>query len=265
MNKLLYIFVVCFCIGIIVFGHFHWKTKINSKPEMQSVQAGSIYEGEQETIHKEELIDHNKLTSNLSDEIREKVINAVENEVPVHMAVIGSDAQSKGENPWPILVQEKLNEEYGEGVFKLTPYSFGEETSIRVHSSDRYAEIIEEHPDIVLLEPFILNDNRGRIAVKDTKTAILLMKSKLLERNEEAVLILQPPHPIYQSNSYDNQVVEIREFAEENDILFLNHWENWPGTSDVTIKEYVLSDDSAPNDKGNKVWAEFISDYFIGK
>ncbi|MCF6409976.1 hypothetical protein [Pseudalkalibacillus salsuginis] len=76
-------------------------------------------------------------------------------------------------------------------------------------------------------------------------------------------MMIQPPHPIEDSISYESQVEAIEEFANDSEILFLNHWENWPDGEEVG--QYLNDDQSGPNKQGNQVWAEYILNYFTGK
>ena len=58
---------------------------------------------------------------------------------------------------------------------------------------------------------------------------------------------------------------ELQQFAEDNDIPYLNHWEAWPDQDSEEIKEYITEDSSQPSVKGHEVWAEYMIDYFIAK
>ena len=51
---------------------------------------------------------------------------------------------------------------------------------------------------------------------------------------------IQPPHPLYQATYYPVQVEALAQYAEDNDIPYLNHWEAWPDQDSKEIKDYLL-------------------------
>ncbi len=256
-------------IGAIVFGHIHWKMKINDSivsandeviEENEEVTAEQI-EGEQREDQQVNLAD---LTQNLEEKAAIIVKDAVASGETLDVAIIGSGAQTKGEQPWPELVQAGLDHAYGEGVFSIQNHSFGDEFSIYAIRKDEMYSIIDDQPDIVILEPFLLNDNVD-INIDDTIDSIRILKRQLTKANENIVFMVQPPHPIFEPTLYATQVDRLEQYAEEEGVTYLNHWENWPSVSDEEIKNYVLEDISGPNDEGNQLWAEYIVNYFTGK
>ena len=125
-------------------------------------------------------------------------------------------------------------------------------------------EVIEEQPDLVLFEPFTLKDN-GVVAIDDslenTSAVIAKIKESLPDTSDPA----PPPHPLYHATYYPKQVEALQQFAEDNDIPYLNHWEAWPDQNSEEIKEYISEDSSQPSVKGHQVWADYLIDYFIAK
>ncbi|WP_261131708.1 SGNH/GDSL hydrolase family protein [Bacillus sp. Marseille-Q3570] len=268
MKKLLYITTIILSIAIIVLGHFHWNSKINDAIANAKANAEPLSkkdETKEESVKgKESELDVDDLTKNLSEKARMLVGGAIESGETIEVALIGSEAQGMGEAPWPELLQIGIDHAYGEGIFELKSYDFGEDHSNVAIYKEKMADIVDSQPDIVLLEPFIMNDN-GDVGVKDTIEAIKILERRFSESNEDTVFMLQPSHPIFEPQVYAMQVEGIKEFAEKEKITYLDHWDNWPDVKDEKVRDYIKDDLSGPNDKGNEVWAEYLINYFTGK
>ncbi|WP_408007913.1 SGNH/GDSL hydrolase family protein [Pseudalkalibacillus sp. A8] len=268
MKKSLYITTIILSITTIIFGHFHWNSKINNTIANAKENAEQVSEKDQPANDvkgsNESKPDIKELTKNLSEETKDLISDAIESGEAIDIAVVGSEAQGMGETPWPVLLQSGLDEAYGEGLFNINSYDFGDETSINVIKLEKMTEIIESQPDIVLLEPFIMNDN-GEVGVNDTIDAIKILERRFTESNEDIIFMLQPSHPIFEPQVYAIQVNGIKEFAEDEGITYLHHWDDWPDVSDEDVKDFIQEDLSGPNDRGNKIWAEYLINYFTGK
>ena len=149
-----------------------------------------------------------------------------------------------------------------EGVSQLNVRSFGEKTSLEAMREIR-DQGIESTPDILLLEPFLLKDN-GEIRIEDSLDAVTNIISSYRNVNEDLIIILQPSNPLYDSKFYPLQVKKLKDYAEKNDYIYLNHWKAWPELDNVEMEDY-LTGDSKPNHKGHQIWAKYLVDYFTGK
>ncbi|MCM3709225.1 SGNH/GDSL hydrolase family protein [Sporosarcina luteola] len=113
--------------------------------------------------------------------------------------------------------------------------------------------------DVVLLEPFTLNNN-GRVVIEDEHRHILRLRDTL---QEDAVLLLMPSQPIHRPNFYLTQIRSLGNFAAVREIPYIDHWTAWPDVADEAILGY-LDEDSGPNDVGATAWGEALVDYFTG-
>ncbi len=123
-------------------------------------------------------------------------------------------------------------------------------------------DISKQKPDILLLEPFSYNDN-GNVGLDNTLLNLKVILSDIKQTSPEAVIYMQPSHPIYNAIFYPKEVDALREFAEEKDLTYLDHWTNWPDGKDEKMKTLLTEDQQTPNVEGNKVWAEYLASYFI--
>ncbi|WP_257350219.1 SGNH/GDSL hydrolase family protein [Pseudalkalibacillus decolorationis] len=258
MKKLLYILIVTLSIGSIIFGHFYWKAKISDN-HLSSIASAENTSNTTENVAEKKSKESKKkptkngskqpnykeLTGNMTSELQNLILQKIDAGEPIKLAIIGSGAQTKGSTPWPSLFKERLNQAYGTEVFDIVPTSFGDGWSIEIIYGDKFNSVVETSPDIVLLEPFLLNDNAD-INIDDTLASIRYMNNRFLEQNGEMVLLLQPPHPVFEPSLYLSQVESLKEFAKEKGHIYLNHWEDWPDSDNAEIKNYLLTDGSGP-------------------
>ena len=179
-----------------------------------------------------------------------------------HIAFLGSNALGEGEDSWPEIVKTSLNEAFSQSL-TVSTFSY-DLTSLEFVREDKVTEVIEEQPDLVLFEPFILKDN-GLVTIDDSLENASSTIAKIKESLPETSVLIQPSHPLYQATYYPVQVEALEQYAEDNDIPYLNHWEAWPDQDSEEIKDYLSEDASEPSAKGHQVWAEYLIDYFIAK
>lgn len=243
-------------------GNLHWQVKTGSKGAAKVLNLVDTSETQPESEADPEKQETN-YSKNLPTELAAKIKDAQEGGEPVKFVMYGSETTSSEPNAWPILLQNKLKEVYGEQVFEFVILSEKEKTSKEVINESLYKKIIEQAPDLVLLEPFLLKDN-GEIGILNTLLNVETMVAAIRKQNPEATIMLQPPHPLFGAKFYPKEVDEFKKFAEEKEYLYLDHWTNWPKGDDEKLKGY-LSADKKPNDQGNKAWAEYLIGYFVAE
>ena len=81
----------------------------------------------------------------------------------------------------------------------------------------------------------------------------------------DAVVILQPPNPIYNATYYPKQVEKLEAFAKEKHYAYYDHWTAWPDYKSKEIDQYVDPESDLPTAEGAKRWAEALAEYFIAQ
>ncbi|MGG5255140.1 SGNH/GDSL hydrolase family protein [Neobacillus sp. SM06] len=161
------------------------------------------------------------------------------------------------------IIAAKLEETFG-GKLVKTAIQTSDLTSTEFVAQKKSLEIASEQAQLILFEPFLLNDN-GNV---ETKTALANV-SKIIEDvkavNPDVTFILQPSYPLYAAKYYPLQVDALKKYASDNGITYLDHWKAWPDYQKAELKNYLLADQSGPNEKGNAIWAKFLEDYLISK
>lgn len=265
MKSFIVIIVTFLSFGLLVFGKFHYDSKIAS-------HANTTYEKKLEVETKEvkndkveasteEVVDFSAFTKNLPEEIVSKINGSVSSNLPLHLVILGSKSTSSDSYGWPAQLRQKLEETYG-GIFSITIEEISDKTSMEVVNEDLYQPIVNSKPDILLFEPFILTDN-GKVRMEDRLVNITTMLDAFKSENPDMVVLLQPAHPLYNAKFYPREVNELKNYAEENEIIYLDHWSAWPEQTSRDLLNYLIEDSAEPNEEGHKLWAQFLMDYFV--
>ncbi|WP_121610643.1 SGNH/GDSL hydrolase family protein [Mesobacillus foraminis] len=260
MKNLLVALLVIGCIAILIAGNIYWKERTTILAE--SSMERTVKETEQvaeNNIDNEELI---KFTKNWPVEAKEQYKLSLEQNRPFIILLAGSDSLGNETDGWSGLLKKSLEEKF-EGTVKVAVKSY-DLTSAEFIQEGKLKELVGVKPDMTLLEPFTLNDN-GLVRIEDSHQIISQIAAGLLEENSEHVLMLQPSFPIYNAQYYPIQVEELKDYAKRNNFTFLDHWSTWPDADSEEIKEFLTENQESPNEKGHKLWADYLKDYLIAE
>jgi hypothetical protein len=264
MKKVATIFVIVISIVLMIVGHIYWNEKIHQSVQQALAQNGSHAvnkESKQQDDRKKQFIEY---AGNLPEAIQQKMENAIFSNQPVRLVIFGSEATSSDPKGWPNLLKHSLDDTYGSDIFSVTVKEYKDMTTTEAVQEDIAQEIIALKPDVILFEPFILNNN-GAVPIEQTLEDITTMLTEIQSALPDVVVMLQPAHPIYNARYYPMEVDELKRYAKENGYIYLDHWTSWPDYKSVEIKNYLVEDDSTPNEDGHRLWADFLKDYFIAK
>ncbi|WP_341357149.1 SGNH/GDSL hydrolase family protein [Rossellomorea sp. y25] len=264
MKKVFIFFLLILCGGVIVYGNLHWKSMTtgstsadsSSSPEKQ----GQSDKSEPTSLETEEG-DYLPTTVNWPEDARSLYKEKLETGEPFNIVLMGSTEMDSIEEGWNDKVANALEDEYGDTV-SIQSLSF-ETNTLEFVREERYEEVGDLQPGLVIFEPFVFKDN-GNVTIEDTLQSISTIIDEVKELSPGSAFVLTPPQPIYQPKNYAVQVSQIQEYAKENDIPFIDHWSNWPGVEDEEIKTY-LDDASSPNEQGHTAWAKGIIDFLVEK
>lgn len=269
------IFVVS--IGVILIGDYIYQAKLSeiastAMDEHQlSDEKGLLNEEETEEKIKEaeekktesEISD---ITANLPEELSSLIQTTYENAGEIEVIAFGSkslvDSQNEGLTPWPLLLEQELNERYGMELFSVETYSFGDETSLQVIENGTHIEVAERQADIVIVEPFIWNNN-GEVDIIHSFQSLTIFSEAFRDAKEDVMLFVQPPQPIFGTYYYGLQVEELKEFSSNEGFYYVDHWVDWPSAEDEELLMYTNNDHHMPTQEGHQLWAESISKFFM--
>lgn len=256
VKKIFVIATLSTCGAAIIFGNIHWENKISVYDGKEKIDSAAVITKEESNNS----IDTYKYSKDLPEPLQKKINDAANTGKPVKLVIYGTSSE-KG--AWPDQFSKELKAAYGENLFTVTVLSTGDKTSRDLVNDDSYEEVNELQPDILLFEPSMLKDN-GVVGISNTLENIQTMITSWNTSNKDMTLILQPPNPLYSAILYPKEVAQLQDYAEKNNIIYLNHWENWPNLEDNKMEDY-LTEEGKANENGNKIWSEYLIKYFIAK
>ncbi|KPL59287.1 SGNH/GDSL hydrolase family protein [Rossellomorea vietnamensis] len=268
MKKLLLTLLAIGCVAFLYLGNMYWKEKTtlvaSEEKTTKTIETSPSEETpapQKEATEEEGKKDLDSLTSNWPEEARTHFIELVKNGESFKLAIVGSPAMGEDENGWAPQLKEKLLSELGSQVEVEIFQS--DVTSIEFINGEESDNVLAFEPDLVLLEPFSLKDNSNQVGTVQNHESILMFLREMKETNEDSVLLLQPPHPLEGATYYPQQIEALKEFAGEESISYLDHWDSWP--DDETLSDYLIDSQDTPNEKGHEIWADYLIEYFINE
>ena len=249
------ILAVIVFIAAISTGKLYWNNKVSEQSVSRptKVQASSDASNA-ETPWKEH-------AQNLPKSIKTKIQKAEQTKTPLKLVIVGSAPQEEVKATWAELLKKKIEDTYGPSLIKVEVREYKDMTTLQFIKSDAYKEITKANPDVLLFEPFLLNDN-GVVGIENTLDNVDIILTYLERQNEQLITILQPSAPIYKANNYPSDAKALEEFAKENGYEYINHWKAWPDYQSEKISAYLTEAPGQPNDKGEQLWAQYLEHYF---
>ncbi|MCM3602184.1 SGNH/GDSL hydrolase family protein [Robertmurraya korlensis] len=258
MKAFFTIFVGFICLVLLILGNLHWQKKIEITGDGSSYHATAVNDDETEAFAQTDpLMEH---AANWSEGEKQQFQTALAENRPYHILIVGSEQLGEGETSWTALFQNDLLATYGEQAMTIETTTYSETTAEFV-SAGKQAEWAAKQADLIIWEPFVLTDN-AVVPIEESHEYITTVMNEVKAANPNITFILQPPNPLYQPKLYRTQVEELKSFAEENNILYLDHWTSWPDPMSEQVRNY-LNEDNQPNEEGHRVWAEFFIQRFI--
>ncbi|MEH7605096.1 SGNH/GDSL hydrolase family protein [Priestia megaterium] len=242
-------------IASLVAGKMYWNHQASEQSAVRPTKIeGSSYTKGEEASWKE-------YAQNLPKLVIAKIEQAEKTKKPMKLVIVGSAPKEKVQKTWGTLLKENLKSTYGEDLMDTQVYEYTDMTTLKFINNGTYKQILDEKPDVLLFEPFLLNDN-GVVGINNTLENINIIMSHLKEQNSELVTILQPSAPVYKAENYPNDVKALEEFSKENGYEYLNHWNAWPDYRSKDILTFLGKIPGQPNNNGEKLWSKYLETYF---
>jgi hypothetical protein len=242
------------CIGILAYSHITWN-------KQTSVQAGTTEPSSKEVQKPADVNSNNKyleLAANWPEPAKKQLKRSLKEGNPFKILFVGSTPLQWGEE-----VTKGLTESFGNERVATAFHTYDLTTKDFV-AENKQLELAAEKAQLVVIEPFLLNDN-ANITIDVTLANLTKIMAYIKVENPETTFILQPSYPIYLPKYYSVQVAELKKYASANQLTYLDHWSAWPATDNKEIEEYLNEKQDGPNEKGNHAWANYLVEYFVNK
>lgn len=261
MRKVSAILITVICIFVLIFSYLSWKEKIQAAGlQKEQTAVNKTQEKISNTDVQESFpsLDISSLAANMDSDVRAIFLDRLEKGETLQVLVVGSEAMNSGSPGYAELFENSMVNAYS---------NFVDVDSVSVDGTSAYfleQDInLSKGYDVVILEPFTLNNN-GLVEIEREHEHIQEFAGRVSAEVADAVLLLQPPQPIYGAQFYLRQVKALEEFALQQNFGYINHWTAWPDTNDIALKTY-LTDSGSPAQQGAEAWATELSTYFIAK
>ncbi|RIW36065.1 hypothetical protein D3H55_06295 [Bacillus salacetis] len=253
-------------IGVIVFGQMEWKEKAFVDAERPMVEASDGAEvttqknvetsASLNSLTKEELSER---TSLLPEEVQKAFLNAFEGNQSVSLLVLGSDAMGDSTNGVAQSIKAKLQGVYGTQFLQVDTFTYDGSSFNFVEDEDGLESIGQAY-DLVLYEPFTFNDN-GVVEVSQNHEHTEEVMGHFEALNKDTKFILHPPQPMHEATIYPTQVEDLKVFAEEKSIPYIDVWKVWPDYDTDELTDYLDSEGNV-NPDGIELWSNEVVHYF---
>ncbi|MBO0961029.1 SGNH/GDSL hydrolase family protein [Neobacillus sp. MM2021_6] len=252
------------CAAVLIFGHSYWNKRIEAAPKKTSSSLDNQQMTSAQTSENDKVTgDLAAYTSNWPATAIDRFKQTQKEKKPFKVLFVGSPAIGSEKAGMYPKVKENLLETFGDKNVQVNLKTYNS-TTTQLVTQNKQKEIAADKADLIILEPFIL-ENNGVVLIDTTLNDIAKIIDEVQVKNPNTTFILQPSYPLYQAKIYPNQVAELQKWAEQNKIAYLDHWTAWPDSNTSAIKEFLNPDQSAPSDKGNQVWSDYILQYLISK
>jgi len=249
------ILAVIVFIAAISLGKVYWNNKVSEQSVSRPTKVeASSNASNAETTWKEH-------AQNLPKSIKTKIQKAEQTKKPLKLVIVGSAPQEEVNATWSQLLKKEIEDTYGSSLIHADVREYKNMTTLQFIKSDAYKEVAKANPDVLLFEPFLLNDN-GVVGIENTLDNVNIILTYLERQNEQLITILQPSAPVYKANNYPFDAKALEEFAKENGYEYINHWKAWPDYQSEKISAYLTQAPGQPNDKGEQLWAQYLEHYF---
>ncbi len=272
-KKALYFLIVLFtCFIILITSYIQWRVKLSSFNNIQTTsvktEERSSNEGEKvpEKL-KSEITDTTNIsdlllkTANQDQVVQDLFKKRFDSGEKVNFLIVGSTYMNSGSPGYGDQLSLALTETYGNHIQVEVKALEGSSSTL----VDDLKNIFNPstHYDIVLLEPFTLNNN-GVVTPEDQHKHIVLIQKKIQSFVPDSVLVLHPAQPLPNGVFYPKEVQVLREFAQSKNIPYINHWGQWVDANSA-VKNGLVDDNSEPTTEGAKVWSNALINYFIAE
>lgn len=244
------------CIEVLLFGHHYWNTRTTVKADIKTAAVPSApakVPDDAGILAK---------TNNWPPAARGQFQQDLQQNKPFKILFVGSKALGSKDQGMLKDVVSQLTAAYGSHI-DISIDTYDTTTGQFLADKDQL-QIEAEKAQLIVFEPFILNDN-GNEEIGNSLTDLTTIIQDVKAADPETTFILQPSYPLYQAVHYPVQVAQLKQYAQQQQIPYLDHWTAWPDTNNPALTNDLLPDQSAANDNGNQIWSQYLINYFISK
>ncbi|MFK3936051.1 SGNH/GDSL hydrolase family protein [Alkalihalobacillus sp. NPDC078783] len=255
LKNLAFVLTIILSIGIIAFGYISYQNKLNDlATNAQTDVTNNNTNSSNEIIETEE-------SQSFGGILGDTYENLESNELKI--TFLGSEAiqssldeEDNSEN-WPSLLVHTLENNNLSITYDIV--NIGKQTTSEILNSTDIEVVIDSNPDIIFFESLTLNDNSAVLSTEQSEENLTALLEQLNDQLPNAKVIIFPSNPLLDPSFYLTQIQSLEEFADNNSLLYANHWQQWPDVTDPQIEEYSKS--GILSERGHEELATFMEKF----
>lgn len=242
--------------AVLVLGNIHWNSRNSEQASTKTISNSENTTEVEPDLNKEYYL---KLAANWPEKARKQLEKDLTSNESFKIILIGSNSIGSDSIGLENNLKEPLSVSFKKQV--VLDSIIYENTTTEYVVDNEYEKLVNLKPDMIIFEPFLLNDNNV-VAIPDTISNIYSIIEETTKALPDVTFVLQPPNQIYNAHLYPIQVATLKDYADQQNLTYINHWEVWPAGNDVTVNDY-LNTDARPNEFGFKLWSDYLSEFLI--
>jgi len=259
MKKLSLILLVIVGVIVLGYGRIYWQEQIAQMTyQNQESPKTKLGQTQPEATQLNELEFNMEYARNLPQKVIDKIGTAIENETPLQLTLV-----ARNEDDWAKGVKEAILEVYGSNFWNIDIETYENQNISALLQNDSLQNL---QADVIVFEgPFLNNNLEG----PEWAIAFEELKQLINDWEEEAVVMIHPPNPIYGGVHFPAQVELYKNHLLEEEYLYLDHWSEWPDYNSEEILPYLDDNEGGyrwhVNPAGAKFWQDYLINYFIAE
>ncbi|MBI0577934.1 SGNH/GDSL hydrolase family protein [Neobacillus cucumis] len=275
MKNLIVIFLFLLTAATLAYGKWHYDNKLE-KNHLKAVAAFKQEQQQEAQEQKEKMASMKKNKSNsVLDWLKYKSNQEGEVKISVFRSgVTEGTGSSSLDKHWTGLLENYLNSQEDIASVSLIDNSFGGYTTQRLVNEDKIKDVLEDKPDLVMIEPTIINNYVKNVSIDQTNKDVLSFVKRIKKKLPKTLIVIQSTNPTDIKKfpkgknklgyRYKDYATELKTFSKEKDLNFVDIYSGIDKLKKQNKKNLkdILSDDRHPNDLGYKYWFETLRTSF---
>ena len=265
-KKIMYFVVIIAGIVVVVLGYRFYHSKLSdvashSSHQMvmkSSQEKTSTSSSNQTSIDSANMTKYFTLLQNLPQTAQTTVENKVKNNKKAVLTLLVQD-----DNNVTKALKTALTANYGDSFWKVNVITYAQDTSSALLAAKLTDQVVVTHPDVILYEAPLLNDNLN--ISQDESTASNQAVLTALAQTKAAILV-EPSNPIYNGKIYPTWNAAFKATLPAQ-YTYLDYWTNFPDGASDAMKALVVDDGNyrTLNEAGQKIWSDALIKTFTTK
>jgi lysophospholipase L1-like esterase len=275
MKKYGLIIVAGICLGVLVFGHLHWKN-ISQAAGIEAREA-EAKEKEKEKEERDNLIQSLKPEKNKQQPLMDYLHYKSLTQDRVIISLLGSNGTSgtgasKASNSWAGRLEKSLRADRDD-LEKLSFINHGHEgySTEDLLKGKKIEAVIQDDPDLIIFENSLINNHYQSLSLEQTEKDLESIMTKLQKEIPNAKILIISPNPVANGKTENSLGLNYLDYIKASEqVIKTNKWsylnskeeiEKKLSKNNMRLADILSNDNIHPNDQGHCIWFEVLQEY----